>query len=256
MQATINLSPAIALLLVVGTGCWSGSETDVLPGTPSKVGAGPVIELPVVTQSPDEIRTEMREHKPFSPQFEDARIKLLVALEKIRKREGVEGFQVSEAPQSRSPSAHVDPQTGRVAWRALCCFSPDSVGKGKGGGPLLFVQTFSHVNIGPDGKLVLSQPIASELKSPPCPGCGQLGFIRAYDPPETEIRRRQLNHRTAPAKCGGRDGGRAPGSANYEGARYPTQDLFGPGRGRKLNPANPHNMADKALFAAVIRNCQ
>lgn len=186
---------ALVFVSLLLTGC---PKAEVPP--PVAPVPAPIVEAipgpPVVTQSPDEIRTEMAPLEPFSPEFEDARLKLLVVLDKIRLEKGVDGFQtVPPTAGSGSQSAFVDPVTRKIAWRALTCFNPKCTGRGKGGGPLLFVQPLKNVDVGPDGELRILQggSSAPDGVSPlPCPSCGRWEFVRAYDSPETENRRRQL----------------------------------------------------------------
>lgn len=152
--------------------------------------------LPAVSESPEQIRSQMATiAEPFSPQFEENRLKLTVVLDQIRKQQGVEGFQdrQSEPEFSNSPSAFVDTKSGRVGWRALTCWNPQCTGQGRGGGPLLFTREFSYVTAGPDGKLAIGNADMAEMMKPVyCPACRSDKYIRPYELPESMVKEREL----------------------------------------------------------------
>lgn len=189
-----------AMLLAIScsllhSGCWSRGPGEVDVSADSQRST---IPIPVVLENPDEIRVEMQKHDPGSQQFEDARLKLLIKLDEIRQREGVEGFQQSPIEQTRSQMAFVDPQTQQISWRAMTCYNPLCPGRGKGDGPLLFVKRWDNASIGPDGNVVW-RLLDSGAEQPPisCPACGDSSFVQPYDQPEVELRRRQLTQELA-----------------------------------------------------------
>jgi len=154
----------------------------------------PTITMPHVTETPDQIKAEMKKHEAFSPKFEEQRLKLLVLWEEIRKREGVEGFVTPPLTPSNDLAGCIDPATGQIAWRAMTCYNPECMGRGKGGGPLLFVRPNKAMVLGADGKIFITKD--EDIAEPDkclCPACGSGGFIAAYDPPESFIRNRQLD---------------------------------------------------------------
>jgi hypothetical protein len=169
------------------------SSSAVDPAVPLGV-VRPTIELPKVTETPEQIKAEMRKHAAFSPGFEEQRLKLLIHWEEIRQREGVEGFTTPPLQPSNDQAGCIDPATGQIAWRAMTCYNPDCPGQGKGGGPLLFCRPNKSMVLGADGKIVITreQDIAEPDKCT-CPACGSGGFVAAYDPPESFIRNRQLD---------------------------------------------------------------
>jgi hypothetical protein len=137
----------------------------------------------------------MKQLPPFSPEFEDARLKLLIKFDEIMAREGIEGFQKASGPPSGGQMAVLDPATGQIAWRALACFNPDCSARGKGGGPYLFAYPVKSIKIGPDGKLMLDKTVNDQPSDPlgaQCPVCGSHDFCRPYEPAETVLRRRGL----------------------------------------------------------------
>lgn len=177
-------------MLVSLAGCSRPATVERAPGPV----VSPQVELPKVTESVEQIKAELKKHEPFSPPFEAERLKLLVLWDEIRKREGVEGFQTPPLQPSKDQGGCIDPATGQIAWRAMTCYNPDCPGRGKGGGPLLFVRPNKTMSIGPEGKIVISgeQDIAEPDKCV-CPACGSGGFVAAYDPPESFVRNRQLD---------------------------------------------------------------
>lgn len=178
--------------LIAATGCpRSETPTPSTDNLTEKVS----LQLPDVPEkyTPQQIKAAMENLEPFSQPFEQERLKLLVVWERIRLREGVEGFSPPPLQPSKDQTAYADPQTGQIAWRALTCFNPKCPGTGKGGGPLLFVRPYKNTFLGPDGKLVMGPGDDSDLEKPcVCPACGLTDFIRTYDPPESELRSRQL----------------------------------------------------------------
>jgi len=148
--------------------------------------------LPEVTASPEQIRAEMVKIEPFSSDFEKKKLELLVAWEKLRKANGIEGFRESGSESGLSQSAYVDSATGRLAWLAHTCFNPVCPGIGKGGGPYLFVIELPNLKLGADGKLSIGTPDMSDPRPYVCPACGKSQFIRPYELPETILRQKEL----------------------------------------------------------------
>lgn len=174
------------------TGC---SQKPAVIGDSSGVEAPKTRVLPVVTQAPDEIRQEMKAYEPSSPQFEEARFKLTVVLDEIRKREGVEGFQTFDSPRivPTSPTFYIDPQSHKLYWRAIACWSPNCPGRGRGGGPFLFVRELPHVTVGSDGNAIVGDPDMAEMMKPViCPVCKLPEFVHLYDLPESILLEREL----------------------------------------------------------------
>lgn len=146
-------------------------------------------------KSPEELRTEMATQEAFSPEFETNRVELLESLDEIRIRDGVEGYKVVPTEEAKeahkgSPTAFVDPNTGKVAWRALGCFNPRCPGR-PNGGIVIVARPVSNIGVGQGGALHMGPANPEDLNKPfPCPVCGSESYWQAYDPPET-IRRRQ-----------------------------------------------------------------
>jgi hypothetical protein len=191
---------AVALLLlalgglpVAGCSC---TDTEIQEKLPSLA-----TELPEVHETPDEIRTEMILHERLSAEFKQLQLKLMVANHKIVEREGVEGHRQVPVPKTSEINAYVDPQSGNIAWRAWTCYNPECSGRGKGGGPLIFVKKWNNARIGEERKVVydliqLTEDEEKEQRSKPpiiCPSCGRVVFLAPYDSPAAELRRRQLN---------------------------------------------------------------
>src|SRR5262245_4895386 len=79
----------------------------------------PAIELPKISESIEQIKSQMTTLEPFKPAFEEQRLKLLVKWEEIRTREGVDGFSTPPLQPSNDLAGCVDPATGQIAWRAM-----------------------------------------------------------------------------------------------------------------------------------------
>ncbi|MCE9544523.1 MAG: hypothetical protein K8T25_03225 [Planctomycetia bacterium] len=148
-------------------------------------------ELPVVTQTPDEIRATMRGMDPYSQEFEDAQFKLVIKLDELRKQHGVEGFEQVPLVKRSQTVAVVEPKTRTLAWQALNCLNPDCPARGPGGGPFLFVSPVKGFSVGPNGELVI-ESVEPEMKSPNCPVCGSSNYVRVYEMPEAIARHREL----------------------------------------------------------------
>jgi hypothetical protein len=158
--------------------------------------------IPAVPESLDDIRAQMRrlikvedgKHLVTArEEFDKWRLKALIKLDAIRRREGIAGFEQEPVQKTPSQQAVVDPTTNQIAWRAFTCWNPECLGKGKGGGPVAFAMKWEHASIGPGGKVVWRT--LSEKELPPaitCPVCGLADFIQYYDEPEAELRREQL----------------------------------------------------------------
>jgi hypothetical protein len=166
--------------------------------------------LPVVAESLEDIRAQMAglirvENERYviaSPEeFESWRLKALIKLDEVRRREGVDGF--TQAPVEKTGSQHgvVDAESRKIAWRASTCWNPTCLGKGKGGGPLVFVRSWENAWIDTDGRLKW-KTITEPESTPPtaCPVCGRLEFVQPYDLPDVEIRRRQLGDELSNAR--------------------------------------------------------
>jgi hypothetical protein len=141
------------------------------------------------------IHVENNKHHISSPEEFDAwRLKALIKLDEIRRSEGVAGFSQTSVARTGNQQGVVDVTSQRIAWRASTCWNPTCIGKGKGGGPLVFVKQFENASIGADGKLLWRTLNEEELPTPiACPACGLLEFVRPYDEPEVEIRRNKLS---------------------------------------------------------------
>ena len=177
-------------------GCWSSANTEPTGAAAPAPGLPAAPEVPVVVQTPAQIREEMMPLDPFSQEFDDARLKLLVLLDKDRKAHGVEGFVQRESPPVAtysSPTVYADPETGRVAWRALACWNPSCTAKGRDGGPFLFTREFSWITVGADGQIVVGSPNMEEMMRPVyCPACKSKSYIQPYEFPESAVRRKAL----------------------------------------------------------------
>jgi hypothetical protein len=153
------------------------------------------VALPIVNKTEAEIRSEMSQFPPFSPEFNQSMLELVIVEDAIRKREGVVGF-IKETPIQHEGNqvGVVDKETGKLALRAMTCFNPKCAGQGKGGGPLLFVHKLPHLSVGSDGQMIVGPFPMSEMDENPlvCPVCGEAAYVREYDPPETLVRRKQL----------------------------------------------------------------
>lgn len=186
----------ISFLLGAALICSGCQSKPVEPGSPtgaasssSKADAG---EMPVVTQTPDEIRTTMRGMDPFSKDFEEEQFKLVIKLDELRKQHGVEGFEPIEILHPSRAVAIVDPKTRKLAWQAMVCLNPDCPARGPGGGPLLFVSPVAGVSIGPNGEVVDQSGQPDISKSPNCPVCRRWEYCRIYELPESMARSREL----------------------------------------------------------------
>ena len=178
-------------------GC--GRNDTVADAPPTSVGQS---DVPLVTESLEEIRAQMsalvqvqgERHVISSPEEFDAwRMKALITLDEIRRRDGVEGFRQQPVEKTGNQQAVPDSATGKIAWRASTCWNPQCLGKGKGGGPLLFTRTYDNAWVDTDGKLKW-KTIADDQVIPAtvCPLCGLVEFVRPYDLPEVELRRQEL----------------------------------------------------------------
>lgn len=159
--------------------------------------AGP--QPPEVNESPDEIRAQMRALQVYgrgTPEFDEWKLKLMVANDKIFQREGVEGYRTVPVENTSKASATIDPETGKIAWRAWTCYNPDCSGRGKGGGPLIFGKIWENAHIDSTDQVVYDRvEITNEDASKPpivCPSCGKVEFLASYCSPQIELRRRQL----------------------------------------------------------------
>jgi len=184
---------AAIVLLPLVTGCWSNEVEQVtVPSTPAPEKPA----IPEVTQTLDQVRQEMILFDPYSPEFDQGRLKMAVLQDKLRKEHGVEGFVQHESPPVAvysSPTAAADAKSGRVAWRAMTCCNPKCHAVGRGGGPYLFTLEFSWITVGSDGKLLVGAPNIEEMMRPVyCPACKSGDFIRSYDLPESAARERAL----------------------------------------------------------------
>lgn len=193
--------PAVALTLVLlaGAVAVTGCRRPVKPEPPATEPPGArsarAVKLPTVTQTLGEVRAEMARLDRYSPEFDDARLKMAILQDGHRKANGVEGFEQRESWSAmyNSPSAAADSATRRVAWRAMTCCNPACRAQGRGGGPFLFTIEWSWITVGRDGQLNIGQPNPAEMNRPVlCPACGSGDFIRFYDLPETLVREREL----------------------------------------------------------------
>ncbi len=172
-------------------------------------------------ETPEAIRAEMASVEDFSPEFEEHRFRLLQSVDEIRQREGVVGYRQldstatpsqSDQPPPRqqlgAQSAYVDPESGKVAWRALGCFNPACAGR-PNGSMVIVARPFSHIQVSPSGDLIIGTPNMAELEKPfPCPVCSSQQYWRSYDPPESVLRRQELEAELAAAYAAYNSGGR------------------------------------------------
>lgn len=193
-RAGMIVLPLLGCLALFGCGRANKEQPKELP-SPSAA-----VQLPEVTETPDEIRAQMKkltsDQQRGTPEFEDLRLKLMVANDKIIQREGVEGYRTCPVERTTSMRASVDPQTGEIAWRGMTCYNPDCPGRGKGGGPLMFVDKSPHVHIDANNQVVFDyveiKPLVDDKPPVVCPSCGRVEFLEFYCSAETEVRRRQL----------------------------------------------------------------
>ncbi|MCE9557003.1 MAG: hypothetical protein K8T91_26960 [Planctomycetes bacterium] len=191
-----------ALLLILmscapNVGC---GRSDARSGDRPQIPVQPT--APVVQESLDDIRAHMAKlvlveenrHRIASQQEFDAwRLKALLKLDEIRQREGVTGFKQTSVEKTGSQNGVVDPASHQIAWRAFTCWNPACLGKGKGGGPVVFAKQWENAEIGADGKLAWRTLKEDEQTSAiTCPTCGLPDFVQYYDVPEVEIRRQKL----------------------------------------------------------------
>jgi len=210
---------ACGLIVAAIAGCNHGS-TGI--GNEQLLIAG--VEVPKVDEPPSQLREQMIGLDPESTAFKEQQFKVLVAWDAIRRREGVDGFQqVVPAGKVAEPAvdhACVDQATGKVAFRALVCWNPTCPGRGKGGGPALFVKEWDTAKAGADGKVAWIPPRFAGTQEEltkffiKCPHCGQAHGVAYYDPPEVVLRRRQLEEELRTARVARRQardsGGQAP----------------------------------------------
>jgi len=159
--------------------------------------------LPDVDESLEDIRSHLTKWERGTPQYEAWRIKALIKLDPIRQQEGVEGLSQVVVDQEASDIAVVHGDPGRIAWRALTCWNPACLGKGKAGGPVLFVHPLKHASLGTDGKLrwrTLDEKELSAMSPVVCPVCAMPGHVRPYDTPQVELRRQQLTEEMEAAR--------------------------------------------------------
>ncbi|MCE9551768.1 MAG: hypothetical protein K8T91_00090 [Planctomycetes bacterium] len=220
----IGLILLAAVYFLVCPGCWR-SETST-PNPPISR------DTPVVEESLDDIRSQIarvvhvenNKHHITSPEEFDAwRLKALIKLDQIRRLEGVEGFQQTPVEKTGSQQGVVDATSKKIAWRASTCWNPTCLGKGKGGGPLVFVKQFENASIGPDGNVKWRTLKDDELPSAlACPVCGLVEFVRPYDEPEVEIRRKKLTEELSESRRI-RAEAEAAGQLVPAGVRTPTE---------------------------------
>jgi len=197
------------------SGCGKSDAT----ATSTPIGHDSLSSVPVVAESLDEIRDRMQQlvlHDQekdrfiISPErqneFDQWKLKALIKLDEVRRREGVAGFEQKPVDKTSSQSGAVDPASNRIAWRAFTCWNPACLGAGKGGGPLMFVVERDNAEI-QDGKLKY-RTLRDDEKSAPavCPKCGRMDLVCPYDEPAVELRRRELqteltNARDVRARC-------------------------------------------------------
>ena len=183
----------------------------------------PGVDLPRVDESPSQLRQQMVGLNPESAPFKELQFKVLVAWDKIRRQVGVDGYREVLPPNTTAESACVDQATGKIAFRALVCWNPNCPGRGKGGGPPVFVKQWTSATVGENGKLVWTPPArpADPLQENltqyfiRCPYCDQSFGVAYYDPPEVVLRRRQLDEELRAARLlrrKARDSGEMPPS--------------------------------------------
>lgn len=217
--------------LPLAAGC-SRTENKIQEKQPPLAAA-----LPVVRETPDEIRAEMMHHERLSEEFKRLQLELKVSNHKILEREGVEGYRQVPVQKTGEISAYVDPQSGKIAWRAWTCNNPECKGRGKGGGPLLFVKKWDNARIGEQGAVVydlvqedshtetLTEKDEKERRPKPpivCPSCGRVEFLAPYDSPQAELRLRQLNDELREVRAA-RDRARASDQPYDSNLRTPTE---------------------------------
>jgi hypothetical protein len=139
-------------------------------------------------------------------EFDDWKLKALIKLDDVRRREGVAGFAQKPVDKTSSQSGAFDPASNQIAWRAFTCWNPSCLGSGKAGGPLMFVVERENAVI-ENGKLKYRTLTDKEQSAAAvCPKCSRLEFVQPYDEPAVEMRRKELteelsNAREVRAKC-------------------------------------------------------
>jgi len=216
----------LSLVCALFVGCKRASEE---PSKAPPAAAG--LPLPEVNETPDEIRAQMRALKVNvrgTPEFDDWKLKLMVANDKIFQREGVEGYRTVPVENTSKTSATVDPETGKIAWRAWTCYNPDCAGRGKGGGPLIFGKIWENARVDSTGQVVYDRvEIRNEdANKPPivCPSCGKVEFLSSYCSPQIELRRRQLEQELRDVRAA-RDQARAAKKPKPDNLRSPAEIL-------------------------------
>lgn len=130
------------------------------------------------------------------------------------------------APQDAG-LGYVDPQTGKIAWRALVCRNPDCADAAGTAKP--FTIAVPGARVGEDGQLLL--PPADKIEAYArshlrCPTCGRFEELEQYEPPNVTTRRAQLNAElkaARQARAGGDSHGnhRTPAEIMYELSTLP-----------------------------------
>jgi hypothetical protein len=206
-------------------GCRGASEEQpkALPLPPA------ALLLPEVTETPEEIRAQMKAQgvSRGTPEYEELKLKLMVANDKIFQREGVEGYRPVPVERTVSASGVIDPETGKIAWLAWTCYNPDCAGRGKGGGPLIFGKVWENARIDSTNQIVYDLVEAKgpeDGAKPPivCPSCGKVEFLSSYCSPQTELRRRQLDQELNDVRAA-RDQARAAGTPVPGNLRNPSE---------------------------------
>ena len=105
------------------------------------------------------------------------------------------------APQAQGP-AHLDPNTGEIAWRAMVCRNPNCNGPLSDGQGHVFALPIPNTRV-IGGELVLppdQELMAFVKKDFRCTACGSSKFLSEYDPPDVAGRRAELVEELAAAR--------------------------------------------------------
>lgn len=213
----------LSLVCLPFVGCKRASEEQ---SKAPPAAAGP--QLPEVTETPEEIRAQMKAQgvSRGTPEYDEWKLKLMVANDKIFQREGVEGYRPVPVERTSKASAVIDPETGKIAWLAWTCYNPDCAGRGKGGGPLIFGKIWENARVDSTGEVVYDRvEIRKEdANKPPivCPSCGKVEFLSSYCSPQTELRRRQLDQELNDVRAA-RDQASAAGTPEPGNLRTPSE---------------------------------